>query len=50
MFQDGLNILLGIAALVAILDYFGLKPKFYKGPIEPRLGDLSYTEMIILGL
>jgi len=27
VFQDGLNILLGIAALVAILDYFGLKPK-----------------------
>jgi len=25
-------------------------PKFYKGPVRPRLGDLSYTELPILGI
>ena len=30
--------------------YFANKPKFFKGPHRPRLGDLAYTEMVILGL
>ena len=25
-------------------------PKYYKGPVRPRLGDLSYTELPILGI
>jgi hypothetical protein len=30
--------------------YFaGYGPKYFKGPFPPRLGDLSYTEMAILG-
>ncbi len=24
-------------------------PKYFKGPVEPALGDLSYTELVILG-
>ena len=24
-------------------------PKYFKGPAPPRLGDLSYTELVILG-
>jgi hypothetical protein len=24
-------------------------PKYFKGPVQPRLGDLSYTELVILG-
>jgi hypothetical protein len=24
-------------------------PKYFKGPIQPALGDLSYTELVILG-
>ena len=28
--------------------YFAGKPKFYKGPHKPRLGNLAYTEMVIL--
>jgi hypothetical protein len=24
-------------------------PKYFKGPVPPRLGDLSYTELVILG-
>jgi hypothetical protein len=30
--------------------YFaGYGPKYFKGPVPPRLGDLSYTELAILG-
>jgi hypothetical protein len=24
-------------------------PKYFKGPVQPTLGDLSYTELVILG-
>ena len=24
-------------------------PKYFKGPLQPRLGDLAYTELTILG-
>jgi hypothetical protein len=26
------------------------RPKYFKGPNEPRLGDLAYTELVLLGL
>jgi hypothetical protein len=26
------------------------RPKYFKGPHEPRLGDLAYTELVLLGL
>jgi hypothetical protein len=30
--------------------YFaGHAPKYFKGPAPPALGDLSYTELVILG-
>ena len=28
----------------------GSKPKYFKGPQRPRLGDLAYTEYAILGV
>jgi len=29
--------------------YFdGISPKYYKGPVLPRLGDLAYTELAML--
>jgi len=28
----------------------GSKPKYFKGPLRPRLGDLAYTEYAILGV
>jgi hypothetical protein len=29
--------------------YFdGISPKYYKGPVSPRLGDLAYTELMML--
>ena len=30
--------------------YFGDKtPKYFKGPDQPRLGDLAYTEVVMFG-
>jgi len=26
----------------------GVAPKYFKGPISPRVGDLAYTEAVIL--
>jgi hypothetical protein len=26
-----------------------LSPKYFKGPVPPGLGDLAYTELVILG-
>ena len=28
----------------------GSKPKYFKGPQRPRLGDLAYTEYAIMGV
>jgi hypothetical protein len=37
-----------VAGLVG--KYFaGYGPKYFKGPVAPRLGDLSYSELVILG-
>jgi hypothetical protein len=37
-----------VAGLVG--KYFaGYGPKYFKGPVTPRLGDLSYSELVILG-
>jgi hypothetical protein len=30
--------------------YFETRPKYFKGPHKPRLGDLAYTELVLLGL
>jgi hypothetical protein len=30
--------------------YFERRPKYFKGLHEPRLGDLAYTELVLLGL
>jgi hypothetical protein len=38
-----------IAGLVGIFRH-GSKPKYFKGPQRPRLGDLAYTEYAILGV
>jgi hypothetical protein len=38
-----------IAGLVGIFRR-GSKPKYYRGPQRPRLGDLAYTEYAILGV
>lgn len=47
-------------APLLLIDCFGGKPpllgrflnlpKYFKGPVQPRLGDLSYTELPILGI
>lgn len=29
--------------------YFDIKPKYYRGPWRPRLGDLAYTELAVIG-
>jgi hypothetical protein len=28
----------------------GSMPKYFKGPLRPRLGDLAYTEYAVLGV
>ena len=38
-----------IPGLVGIFRH-GSKPKYFKGPQRPRLGDLAYTEYAILGV
>ena len=31
--------------------YFeGVTPKYFRGPEQPRLGDLAYTEAVMFGL
>ena len=37
-------------ALPRMKGHFGSLPKYFKGPLMPRLGDLTYTELPILGL
>jgi hypothetical protein len=40
------------AAIAGLIGIFrrGSKPKYFKGPQRPRLGDLAYTEYAILGV
>jgi hypothetical protein len=38
-----------IPGLIGIFRH-GSKPKYFKGPQRPRLGDLAYTEYAILGV
>jgi hypothetical protein len=30
--------------------FFDMKPKYFKGSVQPRLGDLAYTEVAFFGV